>query len=105
MIARSISNLPMDHPLKRNEQLLEVYLVACPYGLSCVEPRIPVGLLRQHPHLVAGALERLPLSVQCIREDLIQVLPGELWQQREIVLAWAQGGGNFHEAIPDAFDG
>jgi len=94
------SILPVDHPLK--QQLLEVYLVACPFALCCV-PRIPAGLLRQHPHLVAGALKRLPLSVQCVREDVFRGFPRELWQQREIVLAWAQGGGNFHEAIPDAF--
>ena len=91
---------PMNHPL--TEKLLEVYLVACPCGL-CSEPSIPVGLLRQHPHLVAGALERLPLSVQGIREAVIRGLPEELWQQPVIVLAWAKGGGNLHEAIPDAF--
>jgi len=94
--------IPMDHPLKRNEQLVEAYLVACSYTLG-YEPGVPGGLLQQHPHLVAGALQRLPLSVQRIQETMIDDFPPELWQQREIVLAWAHGGGNFHDAIPDAF--
>ena len=96
-------NLPMDHPLKRNEQLVEAYLKAFPDALwqrakfSCESDASvsPLGCWCFGTPSSVGAV--------CPRSRAPIIFQTELWQQREIVLAWAQGGGNFHEAIPDAF--
>jgi len=89
------------HRRERNvvEALLQNYPAAIMEGLSH-------NTLLRFPDLVAKALQRLPLNLEDVRFILLESndsLPEELWENRDIVLAWARGGGCWHEEIPLRF--
>ena len=59
-------------------------------------------MLLEHAHLVGAALARLPLWYEFIRALTLEKLDPGVWSNRDVVLGWAQGGGNLHDRIPES---
>jgi len=87
-----------DHPLKCDEDIVEVVLHMSP--LLLLSTSLPMKIQLLYPWLVGQALARLPLCKKGIRDLYIARMADDLWAFRGVALGWAKGGGDMHDKIP-----
>ena len=94
--ARSYYAIPSGHQLKSDEKIVEATLESNPF----VVWRLPGTVQLKYPHLVGAALARLPLWEERACAHYREKLDPGVWNIREIVVGWANGGGDLHNLIP-----
>jgi len=90
--------IPDKHTLKADEEIVKAFLEAHPLGAEFP----PLRVILEHAHLVGAVLARLPLWYEGIRALALEKLDPGVWNNRDVVLGWAQGGGDLHDRIPES---
>jgi len=91
--------IPIDHPLKIDEQIVGAVLAASPPAYLL----IPRDRRPEFASMIGKAFARQPLWDDWHRKIILRLLDARIWNSRDSVLGWAKGGGNFHGDIPERF--
>jgi len=98
-VSAAYSAIPEDHPLKSDVQIVEAFLESNPTFVAAV----PLSVQLQYPNFVGRALSRLPLWDKGVSDAIYEMMDAGLWNFKDVVLGWIQGGGDLHDRIPAHF--